>query len=190
MKESIKQERQNKRLAELLGMKPEEVQALRVKEDADSHIREATGVLLFIEKPDAFITKRCDECKGTFATTYQFVSVCSTSCRIRSLKKIGIDWNPLHTPEERWKRSKIPTEYSIPPRALKVLLELASEQQLQEPIAVNRTVDLTIYEPDESQQNSDQSYSDPPKSEPVKPPASVDLSPQDLFEEFGLSELL
>lgn len=187
MKESIKQERQNKRLAELLGMKPEEVQALRVKEDADSHIREATGVLLFIEKPDAFITKRCDECKGTFATTYQFVSVCSTSCRIRSLKKIGIDWNPLHTPEERWKRSKIPTEYSIPPRALKVLLELAAEQQ--EPTKAQIAYEM-LSEQIESQQNSDQSYNDPPKSEPVKPPTSVDLSPQDLFEEFGLSELL
>lgn len=190
MKESIKQERHNKRLAELLGMNPEEVQALRVKEDADSHVREATGVLLFLEKPDAFITKKCDECKQMFATTYQFVSVCSTGCRIRSLKKIGIDWNPLHTPEERWKRSKIPTEYSIPPRALQVLLELAAEQQPQEPELGPDIADESVYEPDESLQSTYQSYSDPPESEPVKPQASKDPSLEALLLESGLAEFL
>lgn len=187
MKKAIKDERQNKRLADLLGMNPEEVQALRTKEDADTHTREASAVLLFIERPDAFITKRCDECKGTFATTYQFVSVCSTSCRIRSLKKIGIDWNPLHTPEERWQRSKIPTEYSIPPRALQKLLEIAEELQLQEPIP---PVAETIYEPIESHQNNGQSYSDPPEPEPELPVASKDQEVEDLLSEFGLSEFL
>lgn len=182
MKPAIKDERQNKKLAELLGLTPEAVQALRSKEDSDTHVREATGVLLFIEHPEAFITKRCDECKNTFATTYQFVSVCSTTCRIRSLKKIGIDWNPLHTPEERWKRSKIPTEYSIPPRALQKLLEIAREleaelQENTEPQAyvVPGTEILTeIFAPDESHQSSDQSYNDPPESEPEQLPVSKD----------------
>lgn len=165
-------------------MKPEEVQALRVKEDSDAHVREATGVLLFVEKPDAFITKKCDECKGMFATTYQFVSVCSTSCRIRSLKKIGIDWNPLHTPEERWQRSKIPTEYSIPPRALRILLEMAEEQKLQEPI------DASIYAPSESPQSNGQSYNDPPVFVDVELPTPKDSQVEDLLGEFGLSEFL
>lgn len=183
MKPAIKSDRQNKKLAELLGLSPEAVQALRTKEDSDTHTREASAILLFIERPDAFITKRCDECKGTFATTYQFVSVCSTNCRIRSLKKIGIDWNPLHTPEERWQRSKIPTEYSIPPRALQKLLEIAEELKLQEQAEL-------VSEPPESLQNNDQSYSDPPGSEPELPVASKDQGVEDLLSEFGLSEFL
>lgn len=194
MKPSIKQSRHDKRLADLLGMNPEEVQALRVKEDADAHVREAQALLLFIEKPDAFISKKCDECKQMFATTYQFVSVCSTACRIRSLEKIGIDWNPLHTPEERWKRSKIPTEYSIPPKALEVLLRMAEEQKPRESYVVPGTdvlaEILTIYEPDESLQNNDQSYNDPPESEPSKPPVSKDPLLEDLFAESGLAEFL
>lgn len=123
------QEKQNKEIARLLGLDPETVQSLRDTQTADDKIREAQAVLLFVEKPDAFISKKCDNCKQQFLTTYQFVSVCSTQCRIESLEKIGIAYNPLHTPEERWKRTQIPTEYSIPPRAVQLLLTMAQEQK-------------------------------------------------------------
>ncbi len=180
MKETTKQERHNKRLAQLLGMNPEDVQALRSKEDADDKVREAQAILLFVERPEAFISKKCDECHGQFLTTYQFVSVCSTLCRLKSLERIGVEWNPLHTPEERWKRSKIPTEYSIPPRALRILLQLAEKQQQLQGF------DELISEPPEPTPNIPPSYNDVQESPPAKLLASADVEAEELLKEFGL----
>lgn len=127
MRESIKQARHDKALADLLGITLEEVQAQRQKEESSDKVREAQAIFLFMEKPEAFIRKTCVHCKGTFLTNYQFVSLCSSTCRIKSLEAQGIIWNPMHTAEDRWRRAKIPAEYSIPPAALKILLEIAQE---------------------------------------------------------------
>jgi len=182
VKESTKQERHNKRLAQLLGIDPEAVQAMRSKERSDDIIREAQAVLLFIERPEAFISKKCDQCHAAFLTTYQFVSCCSTDCRIKSLANIGIDWNPLHSPEERWKRSKIPTEYSIPPRALQILLQMGAEQQQEE--------HLQVSEPPEQTSNTPPSYNDAPKSLPESPLVPESSGSEDLLKELGLDLLL
>lgn len=188
MKESTKQERHNKRLAQLLGMNPEDVQALRSKEDADDKVREAQAILLFVERPEAFISKKCDNCHGQFLTTYQFVSVCSTMCRISSLERIGVEWNPLHTPEERWKRSKIPTEYSIPPRALQTLLQLAQSQAVQNGESNSSAAHFveTISEPPAPMPNIPPSYNDVQESPPPKPLASGIVEAEELLKEFGL----
>ena len=187
MKESTKQARQNKRLAELLGIDPEEVASLRSKEQSDDLMREAQAIFLFVEKPEAFTKKKCDECHLHFLTTYQFVSVCSTDCRISSLEKIGIEWNPLHTAEERWKRTKIPTEYSIPPRALQILLQMAQEQKPVEAYQVPAFYQIPerISEPDEPTPSIPQSYTDAQVSQHVELQASVSLSPEELLKEFG-----
>lgn len=125
MKESTKLKRHDQLLAELLGRTPEEIQAARDIEETDSKFREAQAVHLFLERPDAFISKTCQECLQVFLTTYKFVSVCSTMCMTKSLEKVGIDWNPFRTAEERWKRASIPIPYTIPPQALKILLQIA-----------------------------------------------------------------
>lgn len=129
MKESTKKRRHDERLAKLLGLTLEEVQASRAKEETDDKVREATAVQLFLERPEAFIQKICKVCGGHFLTTYQYVSDCSTSCMTKSLEKTGITWNPMHNPVNRWARAKIPTGYTIPPKALQILLELAQEQE-------------------------------------------------------------
>jgi len=129
LKESTKQRRHEERLARLLGITLEEVQASRAKEERDDKVREATAVQLFLEHPEAFIQKICKECGAPFLTTYQYVSDCSTACMTKSLEKVGITWNPMHNPVNRWARAKIPTGYSIPPKALEILLAIAQEQQ-------------------------------------------------------------
>jgi len=152
-------------------------------------MREAQAIFLFIEKPEAFIQKKCDTCHNFFLTTYQFVSVCSTACRIKSLEEIGIDWNPLHTPEERWKRSQIPTEYSIPPKALQILLELAREQKVLDhanQVAVNAGEHQQLYGQPASLPSTDQSYSDAPKLQLVSPVSEEDDKSEELLKEFGL----
>lgn len=106
---------------------------MRGREEQDDKVREVQAVQLFLEKPDAFMLKECSNCGGQFLTTYKFVADCSNRCRIKSLAKIGIVWSPYRSPDERWRRAQIPIEYSIPPEALKILIELAVEQQNHSP---------------------------------------------------------
>jgi hypothetical protein len=174
LKESIKQQRENEKIARLLGLDPETVQSLRDTQTADEKIREAQAILLFVEKPDAFISKKCDTCHAQFLTTYQFVSVCSTPCRIAALEKVGITYNPLHTPEERWKRTQIPTEYSIPPKAVQLLLTMAQEQAALQVEDKNQ-----ISEPVEVLPSIVQLNSVPPKSPEPSPPSLDDLLSED-----------
>lgn len=128
MRYTAKQLKHDKMLAELLDLTLEEVQEKRRAQDKNEHVREAEAVLLFVEKPEAFRRKKCSTCKKEFLTTYRFVSNCSTQCRVDSLERMGIIWNPMHTSDERWKRTRVPTEYSIPPAALTILLEIAKYQ--------------------------------------------------------------
>jgi hypothetical protein len=172
LKQSIKEQRENAKIAQLLGIDPEIVQSLRDTQTADDKIREAQAVLLFIEKPEAFFSKKCDNCHEKFLTTYQFVSVCSTLCRIAALEKVGISYNPLHTPEERWKRSQIPTEYSIPPKAVQLLIELAQEQLTQ-------PAECETYETHEQQTNTAQLNNEPLKSLETSPPSLTDFLSED-----------
>lgn len=129
LKESTRQLRHDKKLAELLNITLKEVQDSRVKEEQDDKVREATAVQLFIEHPSAFIQKLCKGCGRPFLTTYKYVSDCSTQCRIKALEEIGIAWNPMHNPAERWGRATIPTGYVIPPAALQLLLAIAQDQE-------------------------------------------------------------
>lgn len=177
MKESIKEQRENAKIAQLLGIDPELVQSLRDTQTADDKIREAQAVLLFVERPEAFFSKQCDTCHEKFLTTYQFVSVCSTTCRIAALEKVGISYNPLHTPEERWKRSQIPTEYSIPPKAVQLLIELAQEQFVQPPECESPEVESFVMP--SLQPNTAQSNNEPHKSLETSPPSLIDFLSED-----------
>lgn len=129
MKETTRQKRHDEMLAKLLQISVEEVQAQRQTEEQDDKSREAQAVHLFLEKPDAFISKECKNCTRLFLTTYKFVAYCSNRCLGKSLAEIGIDWNPYHTPEDRWRRAKIPTGYTIPPEALEILMQIAENSQ-------------------------------------------------------------
>lgn len=128
MKQEIKKQREQEKLAEFLGIDVNEVAKMAAKDGPAERVREVQAILLFVERPDAFIRKVCDHCKHSFLTTYQFVSVCSDTCRKNSLLKIGIDWRPINTPEERWQRAGVPIEYTIPPKALDILLQIATDQ--------------------------------------------------------------
>ncbi len=127
MKETTKQRKLDELAAQLLGITVEEVQKIRGYEDQKEKTQEAQAILLFLEQPRAFISKECDECGRIFLTTYKFVSLCSNRCRIKSLERIGIIWNPTHTAEERWRRARIPIYYVMPPEALEVLMQIAQQ---------------------------------------------------------------
>lgn len=129
MKESTKQRKIDEWGAKLFGVTLEEYRKMRGDEEQSDKTREAQAVLLFMEHPHAFMQKECDECGMIFMTTYKFVSLCSNACRIKSLRRMGIEWNPSRNPDERWRRAKIPVDYTIPPHALDVLLSLAKTQQ-------------------------------------------------------------
>jgi hypothetical protein len=185
MKESTRKAREQRRhdeaLALLLGKSLEDIQALREKEDSESKAREVQAIHLFLENPGAFMEKSCQECHGLFMTNYRFASLCSTPCRINSLDKMGIIWNPMHTATERWSRAQIPTEYSIPPAALEVLLKMAQDQsnaqQLQEYDA-----ELAV-EPFESSPSTSQSNNDPQESPVESLLSELSISEEDYLLE-------
>lgn len=181
MKESTRKAREQRKhdemLAQLLGITLEEVQASREKEERDDKTREVQAIHLFLEQPDAFMTKVCDQCNGLFMTNYKFVSLCSTPCRVKSLDKMGITWNPMHTATERWSRAQIPAEYSIPPAALKTLLQIAEEQTLLE--SVNNADHDEFPELFESSPNIEQLNNDPQESPVEQPPVELSFEEED-----------
>lgn len=163
MKESTRQRRHDEKLAELLGISIEEVLASREQEERDDKVLEAQAVQLFLEHPEAFIEKSCKVCNSKFLTTYRFVSDCSSPCRSKALDLIGISWNPMHNQVERWTRSKIPTGYTIPPKALEILLVIAQEQQLAQEQAECETVEPPV-ENQYTEQLNGESHTDPVES--------------------------
>ena len=167
--------KKEKLAAELLGLTEEEFGNLKTAQDQNDNIREAQAILLFVEKPDEFIHKKCDNCHEFFLTSYQFVTVCSTNCRVESLEKLGVIWNPMHTADERWKRAQIPTEYSIPPKALEVLLAIAKSQDHSNPIDSQELGPLPriyspVYESHESLASTVQQYNGAHKDQEPSPP--------------------
>lgn len=181
MKESTKQLKLDKATAEILGITLEEVQQKRRGHIASGRAREAEAIGLFLERPDGFIRKTCANCRETFLTTYKFVSNCSTECRIASLERVGIYWNPMHA-DDMWKRTRIPTEYSIPPKALKVLLELAKYQDRSSPTEkLQDQISSPVDNEPESFSQSDNTHpqiSEPQKYQAPSPPELTSLESQ------------
>jgi hypothetical protein len=165
LKESTRQRKHDEKLAELLGITLEDVLASREQEERDDKVLEAQAVMLFLEKPEAFIQKICKECGQHFLTTYSFVSDCSSPCRIKALARIGITWNPMHNQSERWARAQIPTGYSIPPKALEILIAIAQEQQ-----QAQEQAECVTDEPHELSQHTEQSKTEPQIDQVVWPP--------------------
>jgi hypothetical protein len=91
-------------LAEMLGIvgKPKPRVRKEAHEDKEAIAREAEGVLLHLRRVDTLMQKECLECHRTFATNYHFAGRCSDDCIKASLHRIGIEWNPEKTPQERW----------------------------------------------------------------------------------------
>ena len=98
---------------------------------------QAEGVLLFLQKPLHFITKKCKECEEDFLTNYRSVAYCSDSHRAKALRRDGIQWTPYKKAEERWGGEP---PLVIPPEARKRLVKMAQyllstefEQESQSP---------------------------------------------------------
>lgn len=136
MSEDIKMQRNLKKLAALMGtaapLAPEKITretAREARATKPSPLYDAEAVLLFLQKPARFMVKPCkrEECQEPFGTNYRGVGYCSDNCRIKELKRFGIQWDPSKTPEERWQGE---APLLIPPEALKVLIHLAQSQSL------------------------------------------------------------
>ena|SRR6478752_4066363 len=91
-------------LAEVLGIvgKPKPRVRKEIHEDKEAIAREAEGVLLHLRRVDTLMQKECLECHRSFATNYHFAGRCSDDCIKASLSRVGIEWNPEKTPQERW----------------------------------------------------------------------------------------
>lgn len=89
----------------------------------DKPMLEVEGVLLYLNKPTKFLSKKCKACKEPFLSNYHAVAYCSNACRAKTLfAETGIPWNPHKTPAERWGGE---APILIPPAAIKKLRNFA-----------------------------------------------------------------
>lgn len=124
----------------------------------DQKYLEVEGVLLYLNKPAKFISKKCKACKEPFLANYHAVAYCSNACRAKTLfDETGIPWNPHKSPTERWGGE---APILIPPAAVKKLRNFAESllAQLDQP--------LLLAEPDveESHLQMDVSHTNPDSS--------------------------
>jgi hypothetical protein len=101
-----------------------DVNMTRITGPSASH--EAEAFLEFTRNPKAFLVKLCkrEECQQPFSANSKNVGYCSDNCRARQLKKIGIDWNPAKSQEERW-GGQIPL--TVSPQLLLLLFDTMRE---------------------------------------------------------------
>lgn len=99
-------------------------------EDAHEQSRQAEAIADYFKRPEKYLKKVCDVCNKMFLVNYPSVARCSDICRKVHLRRIGIEWSPDKSPEERWAPSDVPL--TIPPAALSLLVSLAVEASQQE----------------------------------------------------------
>lgn len=91
-----------------LGIATEELSvttAIMVDNAPENKVLQGEAALLFLNKPERFITKKCDwkECGEYFGTSYRSVAYCSNACRGKAFKDqtgMDIDWSK--SAHERW----------------------------------------------------------------------------------------
>jgi hypothetical protein len=96
----------------------------------------AEAVLLSLQQPAHFMSKKCKYCGEYFGTNYRAVAYCSDSHRAKALRAEGIEWNPHKTAEERWGGEP---PLVIPPEARRKLVKFAQVLLAQEEILQRET---------------------------------------------------
>ena len=96
----------------------------------------AEAVLLSLQQPAHFMSKKCKFCGEYFGTNYRAVAYCSDSHRAKALLAEGIVWNPHKTAEERWGGEP---PLVIPPEARRKLVKFAEVLLAQEEILQRET---------------------------------------------------
>lgn len=143
----MKRETYQKKLLESLGLDPSQFEAPKEKPeikrsenglpvgvtlDELETYRGAQAVGIFLIAPELFKSFICRNCGETFMVSRTLVAFCTYYCTQQALKKSGIDWYP-ELDDQYLKRVWDNNEpLRVPPPALKILLELAKEQDSQE----------------------------------------------------------
>lgn len=73
-------------------------------ETVDDKIAEAQAVHNYIEAPQTFKTRVCKWCGRDFLYRWNrdVIAYCSTLCMAKSLRALGLVWDPARDPHERW----------------------------------------------------------------------------------------
>lgn len=86
-------------------------QKRKIRQTFDEKTLEAEAVLLYFHTQGKdFIKQKCPECDEVFAYKYHIPGMqfkCTNECRRAALEKIGIEWTPNKSPEERWGMSGV-----------------------------------------------------------------------------------
>lgn len=119
--EESKLRRAEAKIAEVLGYT---VELEPPDESTEDKIIEAESVILYFEaRGKGFKKIKCRNCEQIFAYRYHIDGVkhCSIACTAKTLKKLGLKWDPSREVERRWGRF-VPAV--VPPSALQILEEI------------------------------------------------------------------
>lgn len=110
---------------------------------SDEKMLEAEAVLLHLQAPGRFISRKCKECGGTFGTSYKSVSYCSDRCRAIAIQnQTGIRWNPR---VDHWSNLRAEAPLVIRPEAYSQLVEFAKAILSQNQIEIHTEIQPGLY---------------------------------------------
>lgn len=148
MDPAIKKERaleKARQVAIQLGLDPSAIEnSIKLPEETEEDkVYEAEAVLAYFElRGVGYNHATCKKCGEQFAYgwTFKGVQYCSTSCRKRALKDIGIDWDSNRTLNDRYQGHQSRPGV-VPPTALHLLQEqLALDPDIQADLKIETSV--------------------------------------------------
>lgn len=80
--------------AEKIQVKQQERQGkfVGITEDEIQTLREAQGIIYFLQAPELFKLKTCKHCGADFLVSRLYVAFCSYTCIQKSLEEMGLNW--------------------------------------------------------------------------------------------------
>lgn len=123
--EETKMKRALEKAAALLGKTVEEVRSSIPEnvETEEDRVREAASVIDFFSNYALYSFETCRACGEKFAYRWRFAGVkhCSVMCNNKTLKDMGLSWDPKKSPQERWQQN---SPAVVPPQVLQQMRDL------------------------------------------------------------------
>lgn len=71
--------------------------------DRDEASMQAEAVIAYCGSMEEFFRLHCRACGREFVASYARITTCSIRCLQVEVEKLGFDWNPYKSPEDRWR---------------------------------------------------------------------------------------
>jgi hypothetical protein len=100
-------------------------------------IHEVASVIAYFDMREKFREETCRGCGNKFAYAYYFTSVkhCSVPCLRKTIRNLGLTWDPNKPFEQRWGSRYVPA--IVPAHVYAMINEQAPEPEVPEPVVIS-----------------------------------------------------